>query len=53
MNSIFPLIGNKDELFRESAADVLLNILKTSDEYTSFKKQIVEIFLSEVTLLIS
>lgn len=47
MASLFPLIAQRDNQFGECAADVLFSILRTKDEYIAFRKQIVEIFLSD------
>jgi len=48
MASLFPLIAQRNSQFGEYAADVLFSILRTKDECISFRKQIVDIFLSEV-----
>ncbi len=48
MGSLFPLIAQREELYGECAADVLFSVLRTKDEYIAFRKQIVEIFLSDV-----
>ena len=48
MASLFPLIAQREKLYGECAAEVLLNVLKTKDEYMAFRKQIIEIFYSDV-----
>lgn len=53
MGSLFPLIAQRNSQFGVYAADVLFSVLRTKDEYIAFRKQIVDIFLSEVNVAVS
>ncbi len=45
---LFPMIAQRDEAYGECAADVLYSVLRTKDEYVAFRRQIVDIFGSDV-----
>ena len=50
MESLFPLIQQKNKTYSECAIHVLISLLKTKDSYNSFKEEIIKAFIAQVSI---
>jgi hypothetical protein len=51
MEGLFKVLGSSEDWYGDYAVDVLQSILNTKEEYTAFRKVIVDTFKAEVGCL--